>query len=277
MDRPTSSEIRSRLGVVGGVALGALAVASGVMLVTSPLFAIGASPLVFGATDSAASAALRTPSPSVRVRVVARTLASAAWGGAASTIVATRGSDVASSAVRLPLLAIALAVGAVIGAFAGAGEQARDGRPPRAPLAEAPLVGVLDVLTTAWVFVLAIAAHEGSLRAQAPMAIGVALALSLRALVVARVAAHGSKMAARQEAAVVLSATGFVAWLALAAIACTLAATPITWSGLGAAVVLTLAAGLAESRRRRPLVVFLRGSLAFAFAAMLGVATFLAT
>ncbi|MBI2390683.1 MAG: hypothetical protein HYV09_13925 [Deltaproteobacteria bacterium] len=277
MDRPTSSEIRSRRRVVAAVALGALAVASGAMLVTSPVFAIGASPLVFGATDSAANAALGTPAPSVRVRVVARMLASAAWGGAASTIVATRGTDVARSAVRLPRLAIALAVGAVIGAFAGAGEPAREGRPPRAPLAEAPLVGVLDVLTAAWTFVLSIAAHDAGLRTRAPIAVGIALALSLRALVVARVAAYGARMAARGESAVVVSAAGFVSWLALAAVACTLAATPITWSGLGTAVVLTVAAGLAESRRRRPLVVFLRGSLAFAFAAMLGAATFLAT
>jgi Na+-translocating ferredoxin:NAD+ oxidoreductase RnfA subunit len=74
-----------------------------------------------------------------------------------------------------------------------------------------------------------------------------------------------------------LAGIGFVLWVAIAAVFCTLAATPITWSGLGAALVLTIAAALAERRHRRALPVLLRGSLAFVFAAMLGIATFVGT
>jgi len=261
----------------GAAALAVLAIASAAMLSASPVFAVGGSPLTFGATDAAAAVALRSPAPSVRVRVVARALASAVWGGAAAAIVAARGGDVANATVRMTLLAIFLAIGAIVGAFGSTGEAAAAGgtpdRAPRPPSGESPLVGALDVLTTGWAFVLALAAHEADLRTRIASVVGLALALCLRALVVARIAVR----AAREPEDPRLAAIGFVAWLAMAAVACTVAATPLTWSGLGAALVLTLAAGLAESRRKRPVVVFLRGSLAFAFAAMLGIATFLAS
>lgn len=276
MDRRSSSEIRSSSGPSHGwaaAALGLLAVASAAMLGASPLFAIGASPLTFGATDAAAAVALGSPSPSVRVRIVARALAAAAWGGSASTIIAARGADTVNAAVRMTVLAIFLAVGAIVGSFASTGEAAYEGRPPRPPRGESSLVGVLDVVTAGWAFVLALAAHGGSTSTRIACAVGLALALALRALLVARLALA----VARDPEHPRFAAAGFVAWVALAAIACTVAATPLTWSGLGAALVLTLAAALAESRRRRPLVLFLRGSLAFAFAAMLGIATFLAS
>ncbi len=280
MDRRSSSEIRSLRGPSeaphdgghgwGAAALAVLAVGSAAMLGASPLFAIGAAPLTFGATDAAAAVALGSPSPNARVRVVARALASAAWGGAASTIVATRGSgggsDGASAAVRLTLLAMFLAIGAIVGSFGSA----TGSTPARG---ESPLVGVLDVLTTAWAFFLALASHEAEAKTRILMVAGVALALCLRALLVARVAAWS----ARAPEDTRLPAIGFVAWLAVASIACSFSSTPLTWSGLGAALLLTVAAALAESRRKRPLVLFLRGSLACAFAAMLGVATFLAS
>ena len=241
------------------------------MLGASPLFAIGASPLAFGATDAAAAVAMESPSPSVRVRVVARALAAAAWGGAASTILAARGSDPANASVRMTLLAIFLAVGAIVGSFGSAGAAATETLPPRPPQAEAPLVALLDVLTAGWAFVLAVALHGEGARARVLSTVGLALALGLRALLVARIALAASSAGDDPRPA----AFGFVAWLALAATTCTIAASPLTWSGLGAAIVLTVAAALAESRRKRALVLFLRGSLAFA--AMLGIATFLAT
>ncbi len=265
-----SAERRARWGAAS---LAGLSLASAAMLVGSPLFAIGASPLTFGATDAAASLALDTPSPSVRTRVVARALAAAAWGGAASTSVALRGSELGAAGFRPTLLAIFLAVGTVVGAFGTGSGAARPGAPPRTPGAEAPMIGVLDVTTAAWSFFLALAAHEADARTRATMTLGVALALGLRALLVARVVRSGRE---RPDDAR-LSALGFVGWIALAGTSCACAPTPVTWSGLGAAVLLTLAAALAEARRKRPFVLFLRGSLAFAFAAMLGVSTFLSS
>jgi len=268
MERPSSSEIRP---VHAAAALASLAVASAAVLLISPVLAVSAAPFAFGLTDVAAAHAASAPSPSLRVRVVARALASLAWGSAISGIVATRGGDVAGSAVRLPLLAIALAVGTAIGAYGSAGEAARGNAPPRPPLTEAPLIGFADVATAAWLFVTAVSAHGGDLRARVTLVLAAAIALALRALFVARVAIRGSI----DPAAAGPAAIGFVLWIALASISCTLAATPITWSGLGAALLLTLAAALAERRHRRALPVLLRGSLVFAFAAMLGITTFL--
>lgn len=270
MDRRSSSEIRSRWAAP---ALAALSIASGALLVLSPGIAVAVCPLVFGVTDLASAHAFGSLGPTVRVRVVARGLASAAWGGAIATIIASaeaRGTDPGSAAVRLPLFAIALAIGTVIGVYGSAGVRATAEGPARAPLAQAPLIGLCDVATAAWVFVNAISAHGTELRSRVLILLAVSVAIALRALMVARLAARNPESAG-------LAAVGFVAWVAVAAIVCTLEATQITWSGLGAALVLTVAAGLAESRRRRALVVMLRGSLAFVFAAMLGIATFLAT
>lgn len=253
------------------VALASLVVAAAAVLLISPVLAVAGAPLAFALTDLAAAHALAAPSPSLRVRVVARALASLAWGGSISAIVASRGGDVAGAAVRLPLLAIALAVGTVIGTYGSAGEAARDKSPPRPPVTEAPLIAAADLATAGWLFVTAISAHGTELRTRVTLLVGGAIALALRALFVARVAARG----AVDPAAPTLAAIGFVAWIAIAAVFCTIAATPITWSGLGTALLLTLAAALAERRHRRALPVLLRGSLAFAFAAMLGIATFL--
>jgi hypothetical protein len=267
------SEIRS---TGAAAALGALAVASGAVSVLSPLIAVAAAPLIYGLTDLAAGHALSVRGPSLRVRIIARALASAAWGGSITTIVASRGVGEAPAS-RLPLLAIVLAVGTVIGVYGSGGQASRGARPAegsseaRPPFTESPLIGLLDVVTAAWAFVGAVTAHGGDLRARVLLLLGVAVSIALRALIVARIAAH----AARAPDAPGLAAIGFVLWVALAGIACTIAATPMTWSGLGAALILTLAAAIAETRKRRPLVVFLRGSLAFAFAAMLGVVTFL--
>ena len=252
MERPSSSEIRS---VRAAAALASLAVASAAVLLLSPVLAVAAAPIAFGLTDVAAAHALSAPSPSIRVRVVSRALASLAWGGSISAIVASRGGDIVGAGVRLPLLAIALAVGAVLGAYGSAGEA---GPPPRPPLTEAPLIGVADVATAGWLFVTAVGAHGTELRTRVTLLLAASIGLALRALVVARVAIRG-----------------FVLWIGIAAIFCALASTPITWSGLGAAIVLSFAAALAERRHRRALPVLLRGSLAFAFAAMLGIATFL--
>lgn len=252
-------------------ALASLVVAAASVLLISPVLAVAAAPLAFALTDLAAAHALGAPSPSLRVRIVARALASVAWGGSISAIAASRGGDVAGAAVRLPLLAIALAVGTVLGAYGSAGEAARDKSPPRPPLTEAPLIGVVDLATAGWLFVTAISAHGTELRTRVMLLVAGAIALALRALFVARIATRG----AIDPSAPMLAAIGFVLWVAIAAVFCTIAATPITWSGLGAALVLTLAAALAERRHRRALPVFLRGSLAFVFAAMLGIATFL--
>jgi hypothetical protein len=258
----SSSEIHTPAAAL----LGVFSVAAGALLIVSPILAIAIAPLVYGLTDLAASYAFGFAGPSGRVRVVARALASAAWGGVISTIVATRGGD--SASVRLPLLAIALAIGTVIGVFGTAGQRAIDKRPPRAPLAESPLIGVCDVATAGFVFVNAVAAHGAEMRNRIMLLLVVSLTIALRALLVAR-------LCQRDPESPRLAALGFVLWIALASIACTLAATPMTWSGLGAALVLTFAAALAESRKKRPLVVLLRGSLAFLFASMLGIATFL--
>jgi hypothetical protein len=256
MVRRSSSEI--------GI-LAALSVASSAMLVASPLFAAGAAQLVFGATDAMAARTVGLRSPSVAMRVGTRALASAMWGGAVSAVV----PGASSTTPRLLFVATALLFGLVVGAYGAAG--GRTG-PTRGPAIEGPLVGVCDALSASWCFFLALVAHDAPLRTRATLAIGVALVLMLRALVVARVVSA----AAEERGTPKIAAIGFVAWLALGSVACTFAASPTTWSGLSAAVVLTLAAVLAELRRKRALVVFFRGSLAFAVAAMLGVATFLA-
>ncbi|MGZ3454020.1 MAG: hypothetical protein ACXWUG_13310 [Polyangiales bacterium] len=258
MERRSSSEI----GILA--ALSVLSIASSAMLVASPLFAAGASQLVFGATDAMAARVVGLRSPSAAMRVGARALAAATWGGAVSAI-----ATVHTTAVpRLLFLATALLFGLVVGAYGAAG--GRTG-PTRGPAIEGPLVAVCDALTAAWCFVLSLTAHDAELRTRATLAAGIALALMLRALVVARIVAAASEDRGTPK----IAAIGFVAWLAVSAVACTFAASPTTWSGLGAAVVLTVAAVLAELRRKRALVVFLRGSLAFAVAAMLGIATFL--
>lgn len=266
MEGRPSSEMRRP--VAATLSLGALSLAAGALLAWSPVLAVGLCPLVFGVTDFTATHALGGVGPSVRVRIVARALASLTWGGAVSTIVASRGAELTSA--RLPLLAIALGVGTIIGVYGSAGARGTGEASPRPPLAEAPLIAMCDVATTGWVFVNALTAHGSDLRARVLVLLGIAVAVALRALLVARIAARDPESPA-------LAAVGFVVWLGVASLACTLAATPMTWSGLGAALVLTLAAALAESRKRRALVVLLRGSLAFAFAAMLGIATFLAT
>ncbi len=275
--RASSENVASR--ATATAALVAIAVAAGLMLVATPILAAGGSALAFGATDAIAAHVFTLPSPTARVRIVARSLAAAAWGGALSTIVAARGTTSAGS-VRLPLLAIVLAIGTVVGTYGTGGARAttterldstRTGTPPRAPLAEAPLLGVLDVATAGWILVLALAAHEASFSRRVIAAAGAALGLLLRMLLVASLV----RRAARAPEAPALAGVGFVLWVAAAGVACTLATTPTTWSGLGAALLLTFAALIAELRRKRPLVVFLRGSLAFAVATMLGVVTLL--
>lgn len=201
------------------------------------------------------------------MRVGSRALAAAMWGGAVSAIVP--GTSSASATPRLLFIATALLFGLVVGAYGAAG--GRIG-PTRGPAIEGPLVGVCDALAAAWCFFLALVAHDAPLRTRATLAIGVALVLMLRALVVARVVVAS----AEERGTPRIAAIGFVAWLAIGSVACTFAGSATTWSGLGAAVLLTIAAVLAELRRKRALVVFFRGSLAFAVAAMLGVATFLA-
>lgn len=274
MARGSSSEI-SRRSPPPAIALASLSVAGGALLITSPVIAIGVAPLVYGLTDLAAAHAIGWVGPTARVRVVARSLASAAWGGAISTIVATRGSE---GRIRLPLLAIALALGTLIGVYGSGGRRALGNEPARPPTAESPLIGACDVVTAGWALVNAISAHGRDLRTRLVVMIAVAVAVALRALVVARISARSSARSSKRDPeSAGLAAIGFVAWLALASIACTLAATPLTWSGLGAAWVLTLAGALAESQKKRAVVVLLRGSLAFALATMLGIAVFVGT
>jgi hypothetical protein len=257
MVRRSSSEI--------GI-LVALSIASSAMLVASPLFAAGAAQLVFGATDAMAARTVGLRSPSAAMRIGSRALAAATWGGAVSALASMH----TTATPRLLFIATALLFGLVVGAYGAAGGRLRE---TRGPAVEGPLVGVCDALTAAWCFVLSIAAHDAPLRSRATLAFGIALALVLRSLLVARVVAAAADDRGTEK----IAAIGFVAWLAIGAVACTFAASPTTWSGLGAAVLLTIAAVLAELRRKRALVVFFRGSLAFAVAAMLGVATFLSS
>lgn len=273
MERRASSENRVRVA-----ALLLVSVACSAMLTASPLMAVAGAPLVFGATDTLAAPLLAARAgdrlgPSARVRLVSRVIAAAAWSVSLASLVPSRAGATTFASLRLPLVAIVLAIGTVVGAFGTGGEAAHDGKPARAPFAESPLIGLCDVATAAWCFVLAVAAHEGTPVARGSVVVGGLLAVLFRVLLVATVA----RRAAHAQASALLAGLGFVGWIGAAGVACTFAATPTTWSGLGAALVLTLAALLAELRRRRAVVVLLRGALAFAVATMLGVATLLSS
>jgi len=242
-------------------------------LTASPTVAIVGAPLAFGAMDALVSATLASDGPPFKMRVAARCAGSVLFGCVLWMALSLRSSTrlASQTAWLLPMLAIGGALAVVVGTWGSAGlaptAESRGG----GPVAESPVLGLLDAGTTVWAFLLSTLAHEAPVRARIVICAALGTTLLARALAVAVLARHG----ATHPFSPTLAALGFVGWLGAAGLTCTIAATPIAWSGLGAAVVLTLASILAELRRKRAAIALLRASLGCAVAAMLGVLSIL--
>jgi hypothetical protein len=270
---------RRRTGVSSGTTFGigftAIVVALGgaVVMVGAPPTVILLAPIAFLFLDGGLALIAALPGPSLRVRMFARLVAAAA-GAIALRIVtslagAARGGPIA--AWLLPATAILVALGWTFGAVGGTlvrGPRSPKEKPTRPALVDGTLVLLADVVGTALAFAIALMSFEAPPRSRFVAMLALATVLVARsvavAFVVARVDAKPSSGAR--------AATAFVLWLALAGFAVSLARTFVVWSGAGAALVLTLAAVLRESRRPSPSAVSALGRATFAWC----VAAFLA-
>lgn len=181
------------------------------------------------------------------------------------------GSEAAARARwALPLLAIVLAFAALGGAAWSVGAVAGlEARRPRVFLVEGALAAWLDLATIAWLTRLGASIERAPLGLRWPAAASLAAALLARAVMVRAL----SRRARTRPGAPGLAALAFVSWLGAAAALSTLRGTPLAWSGLGAAVVLSLAAALAQSRARAPSapLALARATIACMVAAFLAV------
>ena len=228
------------------------------LLVTSPVLAIVVSPLAFGLMDWGMGTALRLPGPRFVLRIFGRVVATAAAAIVLRVLLSLAGTPRAPALAPwlLPALAILFALAWSFAAIASdlvGAITVEEGERPRAPLGEGALVMLADVLVASFAVMLSILAHRGLDRDRDWRVIGVAcLALAAtmcaRGLLVATIV-HRLSVRPSSPTRVVLA---FVLWLAHAAIVTTLAKDPIAWSGLGAAVFITLASVFAESRRATP-------------------------
>jgi len=258
--------VRFPLGVAA--VLGAMA--TSILLLTSPVMALVAAPLAFGLMDWGLSTALRVPGPRFVLRIFGRVVAAAAAGIVLRVLLSLATTPRAPSLLPwlLPALAILFSLAwsfaaiasnlvAVIPAPVSGSESERDrvGHPTRArpPLGEGALVMFADVVVASFAVMLSILVHggeDGARPARVMMVACLALATTMcaRGLLVASIAA---RLAARPTSPTRV-VVAFVLWLGHAAIVTTLVKDPIAWSGLGTAVLLTIAAVLAEGRRPQP-------------------------
>ncbi|MBL8721173.1 MAG: hypothetical protein JNL79_34630 [Myxococcales bacterium] len=254
MRRSSSVPLRLLLALSAGAGLGAAAI-------QVPPFAPALAMLSFALVDGVLASFLGPFAAPPARRVVTRGTAAGILLGLMSLLVAAHGSARWGS-WTLPLCAIVATAAFVVGTYGSL----------RTPNAAGPTVGLVDLGTSAFVLLAALSAHEAPSSRRATVAVTMGVVGVLRGLSVVTLVARG----AREGDATMLPALGFLGWLAVAATLCTLAASPVAWSGLGAATVLTLAAVLVERRQRRVIVVFFRGALAFSAAAMLGAVSLLA-
>lgn len=240
-------------------ALLATATAGGALSIVDPALAIAACSIVYAFVDAPAARLAGIRPPSLARRFVARSIFAVTWSGA---LAAVAGGHVARTSIAATsAVAVALTFGLWAGTWASSERAATDG----------PAIALCDASTIVWCFVLSIAARDASPGRRAVLIVAATLAIVLRALLVGRIARWG----AARPTSPLLAAIGFVGWLGIAGLSSAMAATAVAWSGLGAAIVLTSAAMLVELRRRRPVVVFLRGATACVFAASFAAAQLL--
>lgn len=259
--------MRSSLGLAGSFVAIGCAMAMSLLLVTSPVLAIVASPLAFGLMDWGMATALGIPGPRIALRMFGRVVAAAAAGIALRVLLSLAGTPRAPVLAPwlLPAIAILLSLSWSFAALAanlvGATRADEDGARPRPPLGDGALVMLSDFVVAAFAVVLSIVSHDRPPRVGMVSCLALAATMCARGLLVATVA-HRCSVRPSSPRRVVLA---FVLWLAHASIVTTLARDPIAWSGLGAAVVLTLAAILAEARRGTPSAVSALGRATIAW------------
>ena len=259
--------VRSPLALVSSFAAIGCAMTMSLLLVSSPVLAIVASPLAFGLMDWGMSTSLRVPGPSVGLRMFGRLVAAAAAGIALRVLLSLAGSPRAPVLAPwlLPAIAIVLSLAWSFAALAanlvGVAPAPAQGGRARPPLGDGALVMLADVVVTAFAVVLSIVAHDRPRGVAIVSCLGLAATMCARGLLVATIA-HRCAVRPSSPTRVVIA---FVLWLAQASMVTTLAKDPIAWSGLGAAVVLTLAAVLAEARRSTPSAVSALGRATIAW------------
>jgi hypothetical protein len=160
------------------------------------------------------------------------------------------GADaIARARWALPLLAILLGFVSLGGAAWSAGAVAGlSERRPRIFLVEGALVAWLDLALVGWLTRLSLVTEHAPAGARWPVAASLSAALLARAVILASL----SRRARTRPGAPTLAVLAFLAWLSAAAATSTLRGTPLTWAGLGAAMVLSAAAAIAQSRARAP-------------------------
>jgi hypothetical protein len=235
-----------------------------------------AAPIAFGWMDWGVATALRVPGPSFLLRMFGRVVAATAAGISLRVILSLAGTPRAPALAPwiLPGLAILLALSwsfaaiasNLVGAAHGeaSGPSAGKARPP---LADGALVMLCDLIGATFAVMLSFVAHDAPRRVTIVACIALSATMCARGLLVATIA---SRLAARPSSPR-RALIAFVLWLAHAAIVTTLAKDPIAWSGLGAAVFLTIVAVLSEARRPTPsaLVALGRATIAWSISTTL--------
>lgn len=256
--------MRRLAGVITAVLAGALLAAG------APLGAVLA-PIALLATDLATirgDAGL----PSPILRAVVRLLQAAIVLFSLTVAVRLGGSSAGASTARwaLPLLAILLAFTALAGAAWSVGAVAGlELRRPRIFLVEGALVALLDLAIAIWATRLGLLIEHVPQGRRWPAALAIATSLLARSVIVARLSVR-SRLTPGAPGLAVLA---FVGWLAVAAVFATMRGSTLAWSGLGAAVLLSVASALTQARARVPSapLALARATIACMIAASLAV------
>lgn len=179
-------------------------------------------------------------------------------------------AGIATGRWALPLLAILLAFSALagaawsVGAVAGLAE-----RRPRIFLVEGALVALLDLGVSIWVTRLGLVIEHVAQGRRWPAALAIAASLLARSLLAARL----SRRARSTPGTPALAVMAFLGWLGVAAVFATMRGSALAWSGLAAAVVLSVASALSQARARAPSapLALARATIACMIAACLAV------
>jgi hypothetical protein len=256
--------VRALLGVLTAV------LAGGVLAAGAPLGAVLA-PVALLAMDLATirgDAGL--PPPILRAAI--RLLQAAIILFSLTLAVRLGGSSAGALTARwaLPLLAILLAFTALAGAAWSVGAVAGlDLRRPRIFLVEGALVAWLDLGVSIWVTRLGLVIEHVPQGRRWPAAIAIAASLLARSVIAARL----SRRARSTPGMPALAVLAFLGWLAVAAVFATMRGSALAWSGLGAAVLLSVASALTQARARAPSapLALARATIACMIAACLAV------
>jgi hypothetical protein len=264
-------------GTVLGLGVSAIVVglAASVMMVGAPPAVVVLAPLAFLFLDGGLALVARLPGPSVQVRTFARLVAAAA-GAIALRIVTSLASAARVGPIAawlLPATAILVALGWTFGAVGGTlvrrptasnpsnPSSAKQEKPRRPALVDGTLVLLADVVATGLAFGVALMSFEAPPRSRFVATLALATILLARSVAVAFVTV---RVEAKPTSGV-RAAIAFVLWLGIAGFAISVARSFVVWSGAGAALVLTLAAVMRESRRPAPSAVSALGRATFAW------------